>query len=74
MPATTMTASAWSVDATATTPAAPGPGWSQYCYAHPEGRKAVFVGDSITDGFGVQPDTNQRWTDPECTAVPTLRR
>lgn len=23
----------------------------------------AFLGDSITDGYGVQPDTNQRWTD-----------
>src|SRR5688572_23696521 len=29
----------------------------------PEARALVVFGDSITDGFGVQPDTNLRWTD-----------
>jgi lysophospholipase L1-like esterase len=29
----------------------------------PEARSIVAFGDSITDGFGVQPDTNLRWTD-----------
>ena len=29
----------------------------------PEARAVVVFGDSITDGFGVQPDTNLRWTD-----------
>ncbi len=29
----------------------------------PEARAVVAFGDSITDGFGVQPDTNARWTD-----------
>jgi lysophospholipase L1-like esterase len=29
----------------------------------PEARAIVAFGDSITDGFGVQPDTNARWTD-----------
>jgi lysophospholipase L1-like esterase len=29
----------------------------------PEARAVVAFGDSITDGFGVQPDTNMRWTD-----------
>jgi lysophospholipase L1-like esterase len=29
----------------------------------PEARAIVAFGDSITDGFGVQPDTNLRWTD-----------
>jgi lysophospholipase L1-like esterase len=29
----------------------------------PEARAVVAFGDSITDGFGVQPDTNLRWTD-----------
>ncbi len=29
----------------------------------PEARAVVVLGDSITDGFGVQPDTNLRWTD-----------
>jgi lysophospholipase L1-like esterase len=29
----------------------------------PEARAVAVFGDSITDGFGVQPDTNARWTD-----------
>jgi lysophospholipase L1-like esterase len=29
----------------------------------PDARAVVAFGDSITDGFGVQPDTNARWTD-----------
>jgi len=29
----------------------------------PEARAVAVLGDSITDGFGVQPDTNLRWTD-----------
>ncbi|HYD24652.1 MAG TPA: SGNH/GDSL hydrolase family protein [Croceibacterium sp.] len=29
----------------------------------PEARAVVVLGDSITDGFGVEPDTNARWTD-----------
>ena len=29
----------------------------------PEARAIAVLGDSITDGFGVQPDTNLRWTD-----------
>jgi lysophospholipase L1-like esterase len=29
----------------------------------PEARAVAAFGDSITDGFGVQPDTNLRWTD-----------
>jgi len=29
----------------------------------PEARAVVVLGDSITDGFGVQPDTDARWTD-----------
>lgn len=29
----------------------------------PEARAVAVLGDSITDGFGVQPDTNARWTD-----------
>ena len=29
----------------------------------PEARALAVLGDSITDGFGVQPDTNLRWTD-----------
>jgi len=29
----------------------------------PEARAVVVLGDSITDGFGVQPDTNLRWPD-----------
>ncbi len=29
----------------------------------PEARAVAAFGDSITDGFGVQPDTNMRWTD-----------
>jgi lysophospholipase L1-like esterase len=29
----------------------------------PEARAIAVLGDSITDGFGVQPDTNVRWTD-----------
>ena len=29
----------------------------------PEARAVVAFGDSITDGYGVQPDTNLRWTD-----------
>lgn len=29
----------------------------------PRGSAVVVLGDSITDGFGVQPDTNRRWTD-----------
>jgi len=29
----------------------------------PEARAVAVFGDSITDGFGVQPDTNLRWTD-----------
>ena len=29
----------------------------------PGARAVVVLGDSITDGFGVQPDTNLRWTD-----------
>jgi lysophospholipase L1-like esterase len=29
----------------------------------PEARAVVVLGDSITDGFGAQPDTNLRWTD-----------
>ncbi|REJ68303.1 MAG: polynucleotide kinase-phosphatase [Planctomycetota bacterium] len=28
----------------------PGPGWSDICYAHPEGRKAAFVGDLVDRG------------------------
>ena len=28
----------------------PGPGWSSICYAHPAGRKAVFVGDLVDRG------------------------
>lgn len=28
----------------------PGPGWSPLCYAHPEGRRAVFVGDLVDRG------------------------
>lgn len=27
-----------------------GPGWSRLCYAHPAGRKAVFVGDLVDRG------------------------
>jgi lysophospholipase L1-like esterase len=29
----------------------------------PEARAVAVLGDSITDGYGVQPDTNLRWTD-----------
>jgi len=29
----------------------------------PEASAVVVLGDSITDGFGVEPDTNLRWTD-----------
>jgi lysophospholipase L1-like esterase len=29
----------------------------------PEARAIAILGDSITDGFGVQPDRNERWTD-----------
>src|SRR5688572_18167842 len=29
----------------------------------PEARAVAVLGDSITDGFGVQPDSNLRWTD-----------
>ena len=29
----------------------------------PDARAIAVLGDSITDGFGVQPDTNLRWTD-----------
>jgi len=29
----------------------------------PRGSAVVVLGDSITDGYGVQPNTNQRWTD-----------
>ncbi|MET0310298.1 MAG: SGNH/GDSL hydrolase family protein [Sphingomonas sp.] len=29
----------------------------------PRGSAVVVLGDSITDGFGVQPNTNKRWTD-----------
>jgi len=29
----------------------------------PDARAVAVLGDSITDGFGVQPDTNLRWTD-----------
>jgi lysophospholipase L1-like esterase len=29
----------------------------------PEARAVAVFGDSITDGFGVRPDTNMRWTD-----------
>ena len=29
----------------------------------PEARAIAVLGDSITDGFGVQPDRNERWTD-----------
>jgi lysophospholipase L1-like esterase len=29
----------------------------------PEARAIAVLGDSITDGFGVEPDTNERWTD-----------
>src|SRR5690606_17202434 len=29
----------------------------------PEARAVAVLGDSITDGFGVEPDTNLRWTD-----------
>ncbi len=29
----------------------------------PAARAVVVMGDSITDGYGVQPGTNQRWTD-----------
>jgi lysophospholipase L1-like esterase len=29
----------------------------------PDSRAIAVFGDSITDGFGVQPDTNARWTD-----------
>jgi protein phosphatase len=28
----------------------PGPGWTDYCYAHPDGRKAAFVGDLVDRG------------------------
>ncbi|QDV73845.1 polynucleotide kinase-phosphatase [Botrimarina mediterranea] len=28
----------------------PGPGWTDYCFAHPEGRKAAFVGDLVDRG------------------------
>ncbi len=34
----------------ATPLADPGPGWNPLCYAHPEGRKAVFVGDLVDRG------------------------
>jgi lysophospholipase L1-like esterase len=35
----------------------------------PEARAVVAFGDSITDGFGVQPDTNLRWTDHLATRM-----
>jgi protein phosphatase len=28
----------------------PGPGWSNHCYVHPAGRKAIFVGDLVDRG------------------------
>nr|AGU11846.1 GDSL-like Lipase/Acylhydrolase family [uncultured organism] len=31
--------------------------------AQPAAHAVVAIGDSITDGYGVQPDTNARWTD-----------
>jgi protein phosphatase len=30
--------------------AEPGPGWTDHCYVHPEGRKAAFVGDLVDRG------------------------
>jgi lysophospholipase L1-like esterase len=32
-------------------------------------RAVVAIGDSITDGYGVQPDTNARWTDALATRL-----
>jgi len=43
----------------------------------PEARAVAVLGDSITDGFGVQPDTNLRWTDhlaARLQADPALRQ
>jgi lysophospholipase L1-like esterase len=42
----------------------------------PRGSAVVVLGDSITDGSGVQPDTNKRWTDGlqlRLRATPGLR-
>jgi lysophospholipase L1-like esterase len=39
----------------------------------PKGARAVVaIGDSITDGYGVQPDTNGRWTDALATRLRTF--
>jgi lysophospholipase L1-like esterase len=35
-------------------------------------RAVVAIGDSITDGYGVQPDTNGRWTDAFATRLRTF--
>lgn len=37
--------------------------------AAPGARAVVAIGDSITDGYGVQPDTNARWTDALATRL-----
>ena len=37
--------------------------------AAPSARTVVAIGDSITDGYGVQPDTNARWTDALATRL-----
>lgn len=47
------------------TGATPIPGWHQIADVEVEAaaRVVVAIGDSITDGYGVNPDTNRRWTD-----------
>ena len=50
----------------ATLPAAkPIAGWHQIADVEVDGQGAaiVAIGDSITDGYGVRPDSNARWTD-----------
>jgi lysophospholipase L1-like esterase len=37
--------------------------------AAPGAHSVVAIGDSITDGYGVQPDTNVRWTDTLATRL-----
>jgi lysophospholipase L1-like esterase len=37
--------------------------------AAPAAHAVVAIGDSITDGYGVQPDTNARWTDALATRL-----
>jgi lysophospholipase L1-like esterase len=37
--------------------------------AEPPARAVVAIGDSITDGYGVAPDTNTRWTDALATRL-----